>query len=454
MIVPETQYLRTGDRVYIAYQVVGEGPIDIAMMFHTHESNVDLMWDEPDWRPFMVAAAEVGRLILHDRRGLGVSSRSVALPNLETQAADALAVLDHVGSAAPILVAGSLSLAPFILLAATHPDRVSRIIWNNPTARGAWAPDYPWGDTEDAYQAQVSTAEARWGSTAHGSEVADYRVAQRLDLVADRAEVEHEPRAANRYGRIIRNSASPEVARDLERSWHETDVRDLLPLVQAPTHLLTGTLDAVDETRYIASLMPNATVHVIEGRSGVAYEPFERVLRSVAGNAAAEVPQSVLKTVLFTDLVGSTARHAQLGDRGWKAVIEQHHARVRDSLQRYRGVEQDTAGDGFFATFDGPAAAIRCAREIMSAVDDLGLEMRAGIHVGECEIIDNKISGLTVTIAARIAASAGPTQVLVSQTVRDLVAGSGFRYEDGGHRELKGVPGTWQLWSVGGPSAR
>jgi class 3 adenylate cyclase len=376
----------------------------------------------------------------------------VPLPDLETQAADALAVLDHVGSEAAVLVAGSLSIAPLIMLALAHPDRVSGLIWNNPTAKGAWAADYPWGDTDDDYRARLAVAEERWGTIAHGREVANYRVAQRLDLVADRADVEHEPRAVNRYGRVIRNSASPDLARDLEGSWHDTDIRALLPLVQAPAHLLTGTLDAVDETRYIASLMPNAVVHVVDGRSGIDYEAFERVLRAIIRKAPADVPQSVLKAVLFTDLVGSTVRHAELGDRGWKGVIEQHHALVRDSLERYRGVEQDTAGDGFFATFDGPAAAIRCADEVIGAVEDLGLQMRAGVHVGECELIDGKISGLTVTIAARIAALAGGGQLLVSQTVRDLVAGSGFRYDEGQQRELKGVPGTWQLWSVGGPS--
>jgi class 3 adenylate cyclase len=279
-------------------------------------------------------------------------------------------------------------------------------------------------------------------------------VAQRLSMVGDRAEMEHAARDANRYGRVVRNTASPDAAREIARSWHETDIRPMLPLVKAPTYLLTGSLDVVEETRHIASLMPNATVQEISGRSGVAYEPYDRILRSFIGSRTGPVADAVLKAVLFTDLVGSTSRHAELGDRAWKALLEQHHALVRDSLQRYRGEEQDTAGDGFFATFDGPAAAIRCAREIIDSVEDLDLEMRAGTHVGECEVIDGKISGLTVTIAARIAARAGPGQLLASQTVRDLVAGSGFRYDDVGRHELKGVPGTWQLWSVAEPVRR
>lgn len=454
MIVPETRYLLTQDGVYIAYQVVGDGPVDIAVEFHAQESNVDLMWDEPDWRPFLVGISEMARLIVHDRRGLGVSSRNVPPPNLETQVADTIAVLDHVGSRRPVLVGANLSAAPLILLAATYPERVLGIVWNNPTARGAWAPDYPWGDTEQMYEEELAAAAERWGSAAHGSDIAVSRAAERMGIAGQPNQAEHQPREVNRYGRIVRNSASPDVARELARSWHETDVRPLLPLVQSRTHLVTGTLDPVEETRHIASLMPNATVHVIEGRSGVAYEPFERILRSFGGTTTAPVADSVLKAVLFTDLVGSTARQAQLGDRAWNVLLEQHHALVRDSLVRYRGQEQDTAGDGFFAAFDGPAGAIRCAREIIDAIDDLGLEMRAGIHVGECEVIDGKISGLTVTIAARIAARAGSAQLLTSQTVRDLVAGSGFRYEDAGRHELKGVPGTWQLWSVGQPSVR
>ena len=448
VIVPETRYLKTADGVSIAWQVVGDGPIDVAVGFHYMESNVDLMWDEPDWRPFMVGMAEFGRLILHDRRGLGVSSRNVPPPNLETQAADILAVLDAAGSERTIVTTGSLSLAPFILLAATHPERVAGLVWNNPVAKGAWAPDYPWGETDTEYEARQERAVSYWGSTEHARSIADFRAAERLGIAGDRPEIEHRPQDVNTYARIVRNSASPDAAREIYRIQHETDVRRLLPLVQAPASLLTGSLEKVDETRYVASLMPNATVHVIEGRSGLAPDPLLRLIRTFSGFATPAALDTILATVVFTDLVGSTARHAAMGDQRWKVLVERHHDLVRGALRRWRGVEQDTAGDGFFATFDGPARAIHCVRDIVDAVSALGLEIRAGIHIGECDVINSKPGGLTVTIGARIAAEAAPSEILISQTVRDLVAGSGFRYHDAGERELKGVPDTWHLWSV------
>ena len=370
---------------------MGDGPVDVAMMFHPSESNVDLMWDEPDWRPVLVSTAEQARLILHDRRGLGVSSRNVPPPNLETQVADLLAVLDAAGSKRAILGAGSLTMAALVLLAASHPERVLGLIWIGPAARAAWAPDYPWADTDEEYAADLAKATTWWGSESHGRQIADLRARERLDMERDASVEDHQPREINTYARIVRNTASPDVAAEISRIRHETDVRALLPLVQAPAHLLVGTLEPLDEARYIASLMPNATLHVVEGRSGLAYDAYDRVLRSLIGTNPAPSIQSVLAAVLFTDLVGSTARHASMGDRAWTALLARHHELVRDSLRRWRGVEQDTAGDGFFATFDGPARAIRCAREIVDGVRDLGLELRAGIHVGECEVMDGKL---------------------------------------------------------------
>jgi class 3 adenylate cyclase/pimeloyl-ACP methyl ester carboxylesterase len=448
VIVPETHYLQTADDVYIAWQEVGAGPIDVILGFHHMESNVDLMWDEPDWRPFMVGLAEFGRLILHDRRGLGVSSRNVAPPNLETQAADILAVLDAAGSKQAIVTAGALSLAPYVLLAATHPERVAGVGWNNPVAKGAWAPDYPWGEPDAEYEARQDRAVSYWGSTEHARSLADLRGAERLGIASNDLELEHRRQDVNTYGRIVRNSASPDAASEIYRILHQTDVRALLPLVQAPALLLTGSLENVDETRYVASLIPNARVHVIEGRSGLAVDAFLRLMRTFGGIPAPAMLDTILATVVFTDLVGSTARHAALGDQRWKELVERHHELVRGALQRWRGVEQDTAGDGFFATFDGPARAIHCAREIVDEVSALGLDIRIGVHIGECEVINGKPGGLTVTIGARIAAEAEPSEILISQTVRDLVAGSGFRYNDAGERALKGIPGSWHLWSV------
>jgi class 3 adenylate cyclase len=276
------------------------------------------------------------------------------------------------------------------------------------------------------------------------------RARERMGItLAEAGPMEHRPELINGYAKIIRNSASPDVAKEIHRINFETDVRPVLPLVQAPAALITGTKENVEETRYVASLMPNATVHVIEGRSGLALEPMLRALRSMAGiGEPVGALDTVLATVMFTDIVGSTEKQAAIGDRAWKELVQRHHQIVRSALQRWRGVERDTAGDGFFATFDGPARAIRCAREIVEAMPSVGMAVRAGLHIGECEVIDGKVGGLAVSIGARVASQAGPSQVLISQTIKDLVAGSGFSYEDAGEHELKGVPGTWRLWAV------
>ncbi len=449
MIIPDTRYVVAPDGVHLAYQVVGDGPVDLAVGFHYFGSNVDLIWDEPDWRPFLVGFSEVARLILHDRRGLGVSSRNVPPPNLETQVADLLTVLDAAGSQRPILVSGSLSSGVHVLFAATHPDRVSGLIWNNPAARAAWAPDYPWGSTTEDFESDREWRPGSWGTVGHAGAIADMRARERLGLSRDAAMPEVRPELVNSYARIVRNTATPDVSLEIYRIEHETDLRQVLALVQAPAALITGADDPVDETRYIASLMPNATVHVVEGRSGLAVEPVIRAFRKMAGiGQAVAALDTVLATVLFTDIVGSTDRQATLGDRAWKQLIQQHHAIVRRALESWRGLERDTAGDGFFATFDGPARAVRCAQEIVASVEEIGLSIRAGIHIGECEIIDGKVGGLTVTIGARVAAKAGASQILITQTVKELVAGSGFTYRDAGDEVLKGIPGTWRLWTV------
>ncbi len=444
---PDTNYVKTPDGVFIAYQAVGEGPVDVAMGFNSNEGNVDLMWEEPDWRPFLTGTAEFARLILHDRRATGVSSRNVPPPNLETQASDLLAVLDVVGSARPILAGGTQGGQVHALFAATHPDRVAGLAWNNPAARTAWAPDYPWGNGPEEFERSMRHS-TLWGTADYGRHIAEYREAERRGIpLADLAGVEHDPERLSVFAKIVRNTATPDVAHEIYRIDWETDVRAILPSVHAPAALITGTQDKVDEAEYIGSLMPNATMHVLEGRSGLAVDPILDILRNMAG---IEPPppglDTVLSTVLFTDIVDSTAKQAALGDRAWKDLVLAHHRLVRDALARWRGTENDTAGDGFYATFDGPARAIRCALEISDRVRDLGIDIRAGVHTGECEMIDGKCAGITVSIGARIASNAGPSQILVSQTVKDLVAGSGFTFHDAGERELKGIPDRWRLY--------
>ena len=447
---PETRYLRVVDGTFIAYQAVGEGPVDVVFGLNSDASNVDLIWEEPDWRPFLIGALEFGRVIVHDRRGLGVSSRNVALPNLETQVSDLVALLDAVDAEHPILVGSSESGAMHALFAATHPDLVSGMLWNNPRGRIAWAPDYPWGRGPEEFEQDMRNALA-WGTAEYGQSVAEWREAERKgtplgDTVFDAVSGS---KLVNAYARINRNTATPDVAERIMRIYWETDVRAVLPSVRTPTVLVTGTRDDVAEAEYVASLMPNATLRVIQGRSGVAVDPITGFLREMAGVAPSPVGlDTVLATVLFTDIVGSTVRQAALGDRKWKDLIEAHHALVRRSLTRWHGVENDTAGDGFYATFDGPARAIRCGIEVAEGVRSLGIEVRAGVHTGECEVVDGKHAGLAVTIGARVSNAAGPSQVLVSQTVRDLVAGSGLAFGEPTAHELKGVPGTWHLYPV------
>lgn len=446
---PETEYVKTSDGIYIAYQVVGEGPTDFVFDFNPDESNVDLMWGEPDWKPFMTETAAFGRLIVHDRRGLGVSSRNVPPANLETRVSDLLAVLDAAGSARPILAAGADTGAMHVLFAATHPDRVTGVLWNNPVARTAWAPDYPWGQDREEFERLMLLSDV-WGTPEYSRALAEFREAERIGMPGWHTPGEGVDRPLpSDYGLINRNTASPDVARDIARMMWETDVRPILSFVHAPVVLVTGTQDRVDEVAYIASLMANATVHTVQGRSGIAYAPILEILRRMAGvEPPAPELETVLATVLFTDIVDSTRVQAALGDRGWRDLVQQHHALVRGALRRWRGTENDTAGDGFYATFDGPARAIRCALQIVDGVRGLDLEVRAGVHTGECELLDGKYTGIAVSIGARVASKASPSQVLVSQTVRDLVAGSGFTFADAGEHDLKGVPGQWRLYGT------
>ena len=436
--VPETRYARAADGVFLAYQVVGGGPVDIVVEMNPNLSNVDLIWEEPAWRQLLLGMLDLGRLVLHDRRGLGVSSRNVVPPNLETRASDLVTVLDAAGVDHAFLAGGGEGGAMHAVFAATFPERVSGLLWNGPTARMAWAPDYPWGSESEELQRQLESEP--WGTTQWMRDGLSEGAASRPDLDDRRVET---------YAKIARNSATPDVAAKFERIWAETDVRAVLSSVHAPAILLIGDQDNVAEAEYVASLMPNARLHVVPGSSLSAIDPLLSVLRTLVGAAALPVGlDTVLATVMFTDIVDSTARQAAMGDRAWKALINDHHDVVRDCLQRWRGVENDTAGDGFYASFDGPARAVRCALEIVERLQPLGVQIRAGIHTGECELIDGKHGGLTVTIGSRIAAIADPSEVVVSQTVKDLVAGSGLSFGAATEHHLKGVPGTWNLYQV------
>jgi len=439
--IRDTRYARAPDGAYIAYQAVGDGPIDLAWQLDIF-GNIDLVWELPDLGRELRRMTEFSRVILHDRRGTGLSSRNVPPPNLETRTADLRTVLDAAGSERPVLGGGTEGAAPNMLLAATDPDRVRSIVWYGPCGRLAWAPDYPWGLGRDYFEEDQRALEV-WGTAAYGEAFA------RTEATADHF-ITPEEYAIRSL--ISRQTTTPDVARELARTWFETDIRAVLPSVAAPALLIThGEIDRdIEEMDYVASLMPNAKTIAIPGGARVDnFGPVTDAIRDFLGVAPApQGLETILSTVLFTDIVGSTERQAALGDRGWKDLIERHHAAIRTALDRWHGTENDTAGDGFYATFDGPARAIRCALEIEEHVRDLGIEVRAGVHTGECELIDGKAGGITVTIGARIAALAGGSQVLISQTVKDLVAGSGLTFSDAGEHNLKGVPERFHLFAA------
>jgi class 3 adenylate cyclase/pimeloyl-ACP methyl ester carboxylesterase len=438
--IRDTRYAQTPDGVYLAYQVVGDGPIDFAFQFEY--GDIDLLWEHPYADRFLGQLGEFSRLIIHDRRGVGLSSRNVPQPNLETRASDLLTVLDAAGSERAILIGGSEPGAANAYFAAIHPDRVSRLVWLGASPRLAWAPDYPWGVGPDYFDRDMRSLQV-WGTKEYG------KAWQEMEATIGNRPSDEEARYASL---ISRHATTPDVAMEFTRIWYETDVRSVLPSIQTPTLLLTGdaVADWVDETKYVASLLPNATVHTLEGEAG--WEDSGLMVDAIRAFVGIETPpadiDTILSSVMFTDIVGSTEMQASMGDHSWKDLVQRHHATVRHSLDRWRGTEVDTAGDGFYATFDGPARAIRCAEEIRDRVQDLGIEVRAGVHTGECEVINDKVGGIAVTIGARIVALAGPSEILISQTVKDLVAGSGLTFEAAGEHELKGIPDRWHLYRV------
>ncbi|MGZ8650721.1 MAG: adenylate/guanylate cyclase domain-containing protein [Actinomycetota bacterium] len=435
METPQTRYAKTADGVYIAYQTVGDGPIDIVWQFDWL-GNVDTIWEYRPHAEWFHGLASFSRLILHDRRGTGASSRNVDAPNLETRVADLSAVLDAVGSERPVLGGAFEAGAPSVLFAATFPERVHSLFWWYPAPRTTWASDYAFGANADTVERSTHATMDLWGTDAYGYSV----------WTGTEPEAEHVS-----WGWLSRQTATPDVAVRMDRIYNETDVRGAMPSIAAPVLLLARENDR-EALEYFATLLRQPQIRLFPGADELKVDEQPAVLdaiREFVGISPAPPElDTILSTVLFTDVVGSTQKQAELGDRRYKGLIEQHHAIVRDALGRWRGAESDTAGDGFYATFDGPARAIRCAMEVAYRVIDLGIEIGAGVHTGECELMDGKISGLTVSIGARVAAKAGPSQVLILQTVKDLVAGSGLTFEDAGEHELKGVPDRWRLYRV------
>jgi class 3 adenylate cyclase/alpha-beta hydrolase superfamily lysophospholipase len=443
--IPDVKYARSGD-VAIAYQVVGSGPLDLVFIRGTI---ADLMagWDQPLFIAHVDGLAESGRVLLFDKRGSGLSDPVRQVPTLETRMDDVRAVMDAANSERAVLWAAQEGSRIALLFAATYPERTNALVLYDPTARGLWAPDYPWAPDDEAWRRELREIHDRWGDRRYLSE----RIHR---LAPSRARDEE---FVDWFVSYMRRSASPAEAVAFHRMSMEGDVRDILPAVRSPS-LLLHRPESRDEALYVAAHLGGARRVEIEGlrdwfswadpeRNG---RMLEETQRFVEGLAAPPAPDRVLATVLFTDIVGSTSRAADLGDSGWRELLDRHHTLVRGDLARFRGEELDTSGDGFFAAFDGPGRAIECALAIRDSVRSLGLEIRAGLHTGECERVDGKLGGIAVPTGARIAGLADAGEVLVSQTVKDLVAGSGLRFDDRGSHELKGVPGTWRLYAVGG----
>lgn len=440
MDAPEIRYSRSGD-VAIAYHVYGEGPIDLILVTG-FVSNVLYGLEQPRIAAFNERVARFARLIRFDRRGTGLSDRPRQVPTLEMRMDDVRAVMADAGSERAALL-GTFEAAPMTaLFAATYPERVGALIMFNPYAKAVWSPDYPWAMTEDEWLRELADVEQNWGS----EEYFDRVLRRSFASVAD------DPEFRRWFVNVMRFGASPGAALTIHRMAMDVDVRDVLPTIRVPTLILSA--EAMrDEARYVAERIPNARRVDLSGPDSSIWlfdevpDAIERFLGEVWGEAE---PDTVLATVLFTDIVQSTQRVSELGDHAWSRLLESHDAIVRRLLDRFRGREVDTAGDGFFATFDGPARAIRCASQIVDQVRALGLEVRAGLHTGECEIVGEKVGGIAVNIGARIAARADAGEVLVSRTVKDLVAGSGIEFEERGLAELKGIPGHWELFAVAG----
>jgi class 3 adenylate cyclase/dienelactone hydrolase len=443
----ETRYARSGD-VSIAYQVTGEGPFDVVYV-PPFVSHVELAWEVPGIAAVNRRLSSFCRLIRFDKRGTGMSGRVSGVPTLETRMDDVRAVMDAAGSERAALIGVSEGGPMSILFAATYPERAWALALCGTFARERWAPDYPFGIGDEEARREEEETERNWGTPEDAA-----AAAQALAPSAS-------PEEQHAFATLIRQSASPGAALALGRMNRESDVRHVLPAIRVPTLVLNREGEhpfTRQGSAYLAEHIPGArhvelpgADHLISAGDWESYaQALEDFLLEVWSEEGTVEPEAdrVLATILFTDIVGSTAKAVELGDARWRELLEDHHATVRRLLLRYRGTELDTAGDGFFAAFDGPARGIRCARAITESVRDLGIEVRAGLHTGECERMNAKVGGIAVHIGARVAAEAGPGEVVVSSTVKDLVAGSGIAFRDRGAAELKGVPGEWRLFAV------
>jgi class 3 adenylate cyclase len=438
-VEPETRYARTGG-IAIAYQVVGDGELDLVYV-PDYMSNLGYVWGYGRWRDFYLRLARSFRLILFDKRGTGLSDHGGQFAALETRMEDLHSVLDAVGSDQAVILGSHEGCGMAALFAATYPERTRALVLFHPEVHGIL---HEHGNASEASLRELHDLRDRWGTQEYADEL--------LRELCPTLHASEEDR--RQFARYLRIGATPTVAYALNRAFFETDLTDVLPAVRVPALILYRAPER-KQALDVAGRIPGATATQVSGHDyleiHLSPEVVDEIELFVSGDAPPAVPERVLATLMFTDIVGSTEQTAELGDAGWRALLSQHHNIVRRELSRFHGVEYDTAGDGFFASFDGPARAIRCAQAIIGALTPVGIQMRVGIHVGECELHDGKPAGLAVAAGARICAVGGPGDVLVSSTVRDLVAGTGVALADRGTHMLKGIPGERHVYAVVAP---
>ena len=437
---PETRYAKSGS-IHIAYQVAGSGANDLIVLggFYSH---LEAQWEEPRYARFLERLASFSRLIALDQRGTGLSDRTVRLPTLEQHVDDVLAVMDAVGVERAAILGIAQGGALAALLAATHPQRMSGLVLYAAYARLMQDEDYPWGRDARWYRRLMQETESGWGTGA---------ILERLapGMAGDES-------FRSWWARFERLIHSPGSALAYLRMQAEVDIRQVLPAIRLPTLVIQRRNDVYRDpgnSRYLAEHIPGAAYVDVPGREHLIYlgnqdAILDEIEEFLTGTRHVPESSRLLATILFTDIVGSTERAADLGDEKWRELLETHNSVLRQEISRFRGREVATAGDGFLAMFDGPARAVRCALAARDAVRLLGLEIRAGLHTGEIESVGKDVSGIAVHIGARVASEAQGGEVLVSSTVADLVAGSGLRFQDRGMRTLKGVPGEWRLFAV------
>ena len=446
---PETRYAKSGD-VSIAYQVLGDGPFDLVFAPGS-VSNLEFGWEEPTLERFYQRLASFCRLIIFDKRGTGVSDRVSGVPDLETRMDDVRAIMDAVGSERAAVLGYSEGAAMAALFAATYPQRTPALVLYGTFLTPDWLPDTHGPYRQLSGEKDLEEVERRWGTPEYCDEL----------LREDAPSKADDEDFRRWYATRLRLGASPAAAVTLARMNSETDARPVLSSIHIPTLIVHRVGDRncdVRAARFASEQIPGAVYVELPGEDHLPWVgdseaivgEIERFLTGIweSGGWEEPEPERVLSTVLFTDIVGSSERAATLGDRAWRELLGSHHTVVRRELARFRGREMDAAGDGFFASFDGPARAIRCACAIVESMPGLGLEVRAGLHTGECELMDDKVAGIAVHTGARVASHAQPGEVLVSSTVKDLVAGSGLAFEDRGAYDLKGIPGEWHLYAV------